>query len=151
MAKKYESAIDNSPKLEGISGVEKWEDLREVFLKPENQSLLNCIRHPSETPVKLITPDQIGENHILAQSSTQREIMSVSTHLAVDQNEKCKPVGCCRTLTLMSKYKGNFKSFFFVYLTKTLSFCFYFNVNFEMYLENIYFLTQDLPKVSYSI
>ena len=111
MAKKHERSIDDTPRLQGIEEVEKWEDLREVFLKPENQNLMNCIRHPSEIPVKLITPDQIGNSHILAQSSTQRDIMNVSTHLAVDQNEKSKPIGCCRTLTLMSKYRGNHRFF----------------------------------------
>ena len=109
----FQQKIDKTPKVSNLEKNETFDEFRKAFLHEINQSLFFCLRHESESPSLLITPKQIGENYVLAQSKEQREIMAESTHIAVDQNEKATPKGTCRTLSLASKYKGNFFLLFF--------------------------------------
>jgi hypothetical protein len=112
---KYFRRINNAPKLVGSNEIENFDGLRAVFLNSENKPLFNCLRHELEDDSLLITDEQIGENFILAQSPEQREIMANSTHLAIDQNEKATPKGCCRTLSLEGKYRGIIFFTFFLF------------------------------------
>ena len=125
---KYYQRINTAPKLVGSSVIENFDSLRNVFLDPENKQLMTCLRHESEDESLIITPGQIGQHFILAQSPEQRIIMANSTHLAVDQNEKATPKGCCRTLSLEGKYKGYF--FFHCCISQFVFFLSCFGVHF---------------------
>lgn len=103
--------IDKSSKI-NFDKTENFDDFRNAFLHPENQSLFTCLRHESETSSILISPKQVGQNFVLAQSKEQRKIMAESSHLAVDQNDKCTPKGTCRTISLAAKYKGNLPNYY---------------------------------------
>lgn len=85
-------------------GFQKFDDIREALNCARNDSVRQATRHASEPPSSILIDEQIDQNFVILQTSEQRDVMIASNILLVDQNDKCTPVGACRTLTIMSVY-----------------------------------------------